>query len=161
MTAQSKKNGNNTSSAHKSYSNVVKSISYTSTNGAKAKTPTVPNPNIHSPSTSPNSRGAMSDDDRKINLNALKNQDPFATNILDTAQKVAVYKFLAKKNEWKKLDVEGSLFLFERVVEPLHSFVVMNTLALNLFLQPVTHDLEFQDRNPFLLYKSNNGELND
>lgn len=42
------------------------------------------------------------------------------------------------------------------MVEPLHSFVVMNTLALHLFLQPITADLEFQDRNPFLLYKSNN-----
>jgi hypothetical protein len=52
------------------------------------------------------------------------------------------------------LDVEGSLFVFERMVEPLHSFVVMNTLALHLFLQPITYDLEFQDRNPFLLYKT-------
>lgn len=45
------------------------------------------------------------------------------------------------------------------MVEPLHSFVVMNTLALHLFLQPVTADLEFQDRNPFLLYKSGTGKL--
>ncbi len=44
---------------------------------------------------------------------------------------------------------------FRRMVEPLHSFVVMNTLALHLFLQPITADLEFQDRNPFLLYKAN------
>ncbi len=43
------------------------------------------------------------------------------------------------------------------MVEPLHSFVVMNTLALHLFLQPITSDLEFQDRNPFLLYKYNSG----
>lgn len=40
--------------------------------------------------------------------------------------------------------------------EPIHSIAVMNTLALELFLQPLTYDLEFQDRNPFLLYKSNN-----
>lgn len=106
-----------------------------------------------------NKSNVLSNEDKKINLNALKNHDPFATNILDMAVRVAVYKFLSKKNEWKKLDVEGSLFLFERMVEPLHSFVVMNTLALNLFLQPVTQDLEFQDRNPFLLYKSNNGNL--
>ena len=99
----------------------------------------------------------ISNEDKRINLNALKNHDPFATNILAQAQRVAVYKFLTKKNEWKKLDVEGSLFLFERMVEPMHSFVVMNTLALNLFLQPITSDLEFQDRNPFLLYKTNNG----
>ncbi|RNA37829.1 mRNA-decapping enzyme 1A-like, partial [Brachionus plicatilis] len=98
----------------------------------------------------------LSNEEKRINLNALKNQDPFATNILDMAIRVAVYKFMSKKNEWKKLDVEGSLFIFERMVEPLHSFVVMNTLALNLFLQPITSDLEFQDRNPFLLYKSNN-----
>jgi hypothetical protein len=39
-------------------------------------------------------------DDKRINLNALKNQDPFATKILDTAVRVAVYKFLDKKNEW-------------------------------------------------------------
>lgn len=42
--------------------------------------------------------------------------------------------------------------------EPMHSLAVMNTLALDLFLHPLTHDLEFQDRNPFLLYKSNNGK---
>ena len=51
--------------------------------------------------------------------------------------------------------------LFCRMVEPLHSFVVMNTLALHLFLQPVTADLEFQDRNPFLLYKSGTGKQLD
>lgn len=104
-----------------------------------------------------NTPKSISNEDMRINLNALKNHDPFANNILAQAQRVAVYKFLSKKNEWKKLDVEGSLFLFERICEPLHSFVVMNTLALNLFLQPITSDLEFQDRNPFLLYKSNNG----
>lgn len=109
-----------------------------------------------SSSSSSASKKQLSTEDKKINLNALKNQDPFATNIIDTALRVAVYKFVSKKNEWKKLEVEGSLFLFERMVEPLHSFVVMNTLALHLFLQPITADLEFQDRNPFLLYKSNN-----
>jgi hypothetical protein len=42
----------------------------------------------------------LSSEDKKINLNALKNQDPFATNIIDTAFRVAVYKFVSKKNEW-------------------------------------------------------------
>jgi len=73
--------------------------------------------------------------------------------------RVAVYRFIPKKNEWRKLDVEGSLIIFERMVEPLHNMVVMNTLALNLFLQPITSDIEFQDRNPFLLYKSPANEI--
>lgn len=42
-------------------------------------------------------------EDNKINLNALKNQDPFATKIHETALRVAVYKFLSKKNEWVSL----------------------------------------------------------
>ena len=45
----------------------------------------------------------LSNEDKKINLNALKNQDPFATNIIDTAFRVAVYKFVSKKNEWVNL----------------------------------------------------------
>lgn len=117
-------------------------------------TPTQSSSNVKTPTPKP-----ISNDDMRIHLNALKNHDPFVNNILAQAQRVAVYKFLSKKNEWKKLDVEGSLFLFERIVEPMHSFVVMNTLALNLFLQPITCDLEFQDRNPFLLYKSNSGNF--
>ena len=110
-----------------------------------------------SASSSSSSSSAVSnanENNKKINLIALKNQDPFAANIVDSAMRVAVYRFQAKKNEWKKLDVEGSLFLFERMCEPLHSVAVMNTLALNLFLQPITADLEFQDRRPFLLYRS-------
>jgi hypothetical protein len=106
-----------------------------------------------------NAAKSLSEEDKKINLNALKNQDPFVTSILDMVVRVAVYRFIPKKNEWRKLDVEGSLIIFERMVEPLHNIVVMNTLALNLFLQPITSDIEFQDRNPFLLYKSPSNEI--
>jgi hypothetical protein len=54
------------------------------------------------PNISSNDAGGkkLSSEDKKINLNALKNQDPFATNIIDTALRVAVYKFVSKKNEW-------------------------------------------------------------
>ena len=47
------------------------------------------------------------------------------------------------------------------MVEPIHSLAVMNTLALDIFLHSLTYDLEFQDRNPFLLYKSNNGTFSN
>jgi hypothetical protein len=54
----------------------------------------------------------LSNEDKKINLNALKNQDPFATNIIDTALRVAVYKFVSKKNEWVKRFFVNSFFYF-------------------------------------------------
>jgi hypothetical protein len=78
---------------------------------ASSSRPGIP---IGSSGSSGGGKKKLSNEDKKINLNALKNQDPFATNIVDMAFRVAVYKFVSKKNEWKKLDVEGSLFVFER-----------------------------------------------
>jgi len=36
----------------------------------------------------------------RINLQALQNRDPYITKIIDQAQRVCVYKFIAEKREW-------------------------------------------------------------
>jgi hypothetical protein len=36
----------------------------------------------------------------RINLQALQNRDPYITKIVDQAQRVCVYKFIAEKREW-------------------------------------------------------------
>lgn len=36
----------------------------------------------------------------RINLQALQNCDPYITKIVDQAQRVCVYKFIAEKREW-------------------------------------------------------------
>ena len=41
-----------------------------------------------------------SDEEDRINLQALQNRDPYITKIIDQAQRVCVYKFLAEKREW-------------------------------------------------------------
>jgi hypothetical protein len=38
----------------------------------------------------------------RINLQALQNRDPYISKIIDQAQRVCVYKFLAEKREWVK-----------------------------------------------------------
>jgi hypothetical protein len=38
----------------------------------------------------------------RINLQALQNRDPYITKIIDQAQRVCVYKFIADKREWVK-----------------------------------------------------------
>jgi len=68
-----------------------------------------------SSSGSSSSKKQLSSEDKKINLNALKNQDPFAINIIDTAFRVAVYKFMSKKNEWVRRErrcLRRKLFMF-------------------------------------------------
>ena len=36
----------------------------------------------------------------RINLQALQNRDPYITKIVDQAQRVCVFKFVAEKREW-------------------------------------------------------------
>ena len=36
----------------------------------------------------------------RINLQALQNRDPYISKIIDQAQRVCVYKFIAEKREW-------------------------------------------------------------
>lgn len=67
-----------------------------------------------SSSSTSSSKKQLSTEDKKINLNALKNQDPFATNIVDTAFRVAVYKFVSKKNEWVTSPLFYSNYLNQR-----------------------------------------------
>jgi len=47
----------------------------------------------------------------RINLQALQNRDPYITKIVDQAQRVCVYKFIAEKREWVKRK-QSFLFFF-------------------------------------------------
>jgi len=47
----------------------------------------------------------------RINLQALQNRDPYITKIVDQAQRVCVYKFIAEKREWVKRE-QSFIFLF-------------------------------------------------
>lgn len=51
------------------------------------------------PSSSSNSNNEE-DQLNRINLQALQNRDPYIRKILDQAQRVCVYKFLADKRQW-------------------------------------------------------------
>jgi len=47
----------------------------------------------------------------RINLQALQNRDPYITKIVDQAQRVCVYKFIAEKREWVKQE-QSFIFFF-------------------------------------------------
>jgi hypothetical protein len=50
----------------------------------------------------------------RINLQALQNRDPYITKIVDQAQRVCVYKFIAEKREWVK--PEQSFLFFLKII---------------------------------------------
>ncbi|XP_045164747.2 mRNA-decapping enzyme 1A-like [Mercenaria mercenaria] len=90
----------------------------------------------------------------RMNLAALQQRDPYISEILDTASQVALYSFNSKSNEWEKTSIEGSLFIYKRSASPVNGFMILNRLGLNNLIEPITKDLEFQQQDPFLLYRN-------
>ncbi|KAM4722739.1 LOW QUALITY PROTEIN: mRNA-decapping enzyme 1A [Rhinophrynus dorsalis] len=93
---------------------------------------------------------------QEMSLAALRQTDPYISNIVDVTGQVALYSFSAKANEWEKTDIEGTLFVYKRSASPLHGFTIMNRLNMHNLVEPVNKDLEFQLHEPFLLYRNGN-----
>jgi transcriptional regulator of met regulon len=98
----------------------------------------------------------------QINLQALQNRDPYITKIIDQAQRVCVYKFIAEKREWERKELEGTLFVYERTCEPYHGFVILSTVSRETFVQIIKSSMEFKhspNYEAFLQYKVDVGEI--
>ncbi|XP_042306955.1 mRNA-decapping enzyme 1A isoform X2 [Sceloporus undulatus] len=93
---------------------------------------------------------------QEMSLAALKQHDPYITSIADVTGQVALYRFSPKANEWEKTDIEGTLFVYKRSASPYHGFTIVNRLNMHNLVEPVNKDLEFQLREPFLLYRNAN-----
>merc|ERR1711988_289904 len=88
----------------------------------------------------------------RMNLTSLQRIDPYIAGILMSSPQVAIYKYV--ETEWEKTNIEGTLFVYERKCEPCYGFLVLNRLSTNNLIQPITKDIELQDKTPFLLYKT-------
>ncbi|XP_052433353.1 mRNA-decapping enzyme 1B isoform X1 [Carassius gibelio] len=89
-----------------------------------------------------------------MSLSALKRLDPYIHSITDLASQVALYTFNNTTNEWEKTDVEGTLFVYNRLASPRHGFTILNRLSMDNLSEPITKDLDFQLQHPFLLYRN-------
>jgi len=88
----------------------------------------------------------------RMNLASLQRIDPYIAGILMSSPQVAIYKYVG--TEWEKTNIEGTLFVYERKCEPCFGFLVLNRLSTTNLIQPITKDIELQDKTPFLLYKT-------
>ncbi|UJR35391.1 hypothetical protein I4U23_028148 [Adineta vaga] len=98
----------------------------------------------------------------RINLQALQNRDPYISKIVDQAQRVCVYRFIAEKREWERKDLEGTLFVYERICEPYHGFVILSTVSRETFVQIIKPSMEFKhspNYEAFLQYKVDVGDI--
>jgi len=94
----------------------------------------------------------MDPSELRMNLASLQRIDPYIAHILMASSQVALYKYV--ETEWEKTNIEGTLFVYERKCEPCFGFLILNRLSTNNKIQPITKDIELQDKSPFLLYKT-------
>ncbi|CAF3231880.1 unnamed protein product [Rotaria socialis] len=98
----------------------------------------------------------------RINLQTLQNRDPYISKIVDQAQRVCVYKFVAEKREWERKDLEGTLFVYERLCKPYHGFAILSTVSRETFVQIIKSSMEFKHTpayEAFLQYKVDVGDI--
>ncbi|XP_065342281.1 mRNA-decapping enzyme 1B isoform X2 [Cloeon dipterum] len=99
------------------------------------------------------------DSAHRMNTAALKKVDQHMVQILDTAAHVALYSFNNDENKWEKTEIEGALFLYSRDTQPSHAFIIMNRLNTNNLVEIVKPSLDFQIKEPFLLYKTGQASI--
>jgi len=112
--------------------------------------------------TESNSTSNEEDQLNRINLQALQNRDPYITKIVDQAQRVCVFKFSAEKRQWERKDLEGTLFVYERLAAPFHGFVILSTVSRETFVQIIKSSMEFKHTptyEAFLQYKVDVGDI--
>ncbi|CAF4134379.1 unnamed protein product [Rotaria magnacalcarata] len=122
-----------------------------------------PNGQVSSNSNENNNNSNNEEDQlNRINLQTLQNRDPYISKIVDQAQRVCVYKFVAEKREWERKDLEGTLFVYERLCKPYHGFAILSTVSRETFVQIIKSSMEFKHTptyEAFLQYKVDVGDI--
>jgi len=100
----------------------------------------------------------LTEDARKeANLRVLQRQDPAVLDILGSATHVVLYEFEAPS--WKKLDVEGSLFLVKRNDMPRFRLLVLNRNSTDNYQVDITSSFQVQEKDPYLMFRKPDGTI--
>ncbi|CAK8671208.1 unnamed protein product [Clavelina lepadiformis] len=91
------------------------------------------------------------------NLKALLREDQSVSDILDSANPVAVYIFNDESKEWENIEMEGTIFVHKRfdiMHRPTFGFTIMNQESLDNWSQTLYPGLEFLEYSPFLVTRN-------
>lgn len=95
-----------------------------------------------------------------LNLTVLQRIDPLVEEILITAAHVTLYQFNIDLTQWSRKDVEGSLFVVKRNMQPRFQFIVMNRRNTDNLVENLLGDFEYEVQVPYLLYRNAAQEVN-
>eukprot|EP01134_Creolimax_fragrantissima_P007135 CFRG7135T1 len=93
-----------------------------------------------------------------MNLSVLQRNDSSISNIILTAKHVVVYQYDEGRG-WKKVDMEGSLFVYRRSITPNFGFFLMNRMGIENINELVTTMMKIKVEPPYLLYRNETGSI--
>eukprot|EP00127_Corallochytrium_limacisporum_P004085 Clim_evm30s157 gene=Clim_evmTU30s157 len=95
-----------------------------------------------------------------MNLKVLQRFDNSITSIIEKpAGHVVVYSFKNETGSWEKLDIVGSLFLFQRMGNPPYGLFVLNRQSMQNLIEYVGPGFEMSVQDPFMMIRTINGTI--
>lgn len=94
-----------------------------------------------------------------IRLNSVRRIDPHVVQIVDSANRTALYSYEQGGESWAKTDVEGTLMVYSRVAPPHHMVTIINRLNKSNFIEPLSGSCDLQVKPPYLLFRNGKGVI--
>lgn len=89
-----------------------------------------------------------------VNIPTIKRIDPYAKEIVDRSDHVAIFKFDKEKNKWDTTVVEASIFIYSRYAEPYHSLFISYHSNAESSVEPITSHTKLKIDPPFMFFKN-------
>ncbi|XP_045592849.1 mRNA-decapping enzyme 1A isoform X2 [Procambarus clarkii] len=94
-----------------------------------------------------------------IRLNSVRRIDPHVAQIMDSANRTALYSYEQDGESWAKTEVEGTLMVYSRCAPPHYMVTIINRLNKSNFIEPLSSDCDIQVKPPYLLFRNAKGGI--
>ncbi|QDZ20260.1 mRNA-decapping enzyme [Chloropicon primus] len=96
----------------------------------------------------------------KLVLASLRRNDDSIEEVLETANHVCLYEFIVNLSQWKRREVEGTLFIVKRSTHPRFQLIILNRRSQSNHVEDIVLGREdFERSGPYVLYKNNKHEV--
>ncbi|KAL3079696.1 hypothetical protein niasHS_013978 [Heterodera schachtii] len=99
----------------------------------------------------------MSSSNLDKNLENIRRIDQFANKVIEHCTHAALFNFSIEQNKWLKTEVDGPLFIYERLDQPLYSMIVVNRQSPKNFVEPITDGLQLRYEPPYIFVHREDG----
>ncbi|KAL3118755.1 hypothetical protein niasHT_009603 [Heterodera trifolii] len=99
----------------------------------------------------------MSSSNLDKNLENIRRIDQFASKVIEHCTHAALFNFSIEQNKWLKTEVDGPLFIYERLDHPLYSMIVVNRQSPKNFVEPITDGLQLRYEPPYIFVHREDG----